>query len=154
MAATKYMLLYRFINEDTNQPITNDPDLEYKPVCEFYTSHHKLYQGNQNQQDEAYQAQQDMLFNAMDSTSTNMFFAYDCTKKIKHKGVDGQPHSEEPYLIKDEYKRIDGSPWLTHSVCGSLTAAIERAKTLCGKLGIENVKLIKVVAYDQSLKIQ
>lgn len=154
MAATQYMLLYRLFNEDINQPITNDPSLTYKPVCEFYTQHHKLYSGSTVQQDEAYQAQQQILLNAMNSDATNMFFVFDGTKKIKHVGVNGEEHLEDPYLVKDTYRRINGSPWLMHCVSASLTSALEKAKTLCGMIGKENVKLIKVVAYDQYLTIK
>lgn len=154
MAATRYVILYRFINGDTNQPITNDPGLTYEPVCEFYTSCHKLYKGNATQQDEAYQEQQDVLLGAMDSDAANMFFAYDGTRKIKHPGIDGKLHNEKAYLIKDEYKRINGSPWLTHCVCSSLTAALDKAKVLCSMIGIENVKLLKMVSYDQFLEVK
>lgn len=154
MAATQYMIMYRLFNEDINQPITNDPSLTYEPVCEFYTQHHKLYSGSEVQKDEAYQAQQELLLNAMSSDATNMFFAFDGTKKFKHVGVDGSEHLEDPYMVKDTYKRINGSPWLTHCVCSSLDAALIKAKTLCGMIGMENVKVIKVVAYDQSLKIK
>lgn len=153
MAATKYMILYRFINEDTNQPMTNDSSLTYEPVCELYSSHHKLYAGTQAQQDEEYQKQQDILINAMGSDATHMFFAYDGLKKFKHPGVDGL-HGEEPFFFKDTYKRIQGSPWMTHSICGSLEDALTKAKSLCGAIGKENVKLIKLVAFDQFLKIK
>lgn len=154
MAATQYMILYRLFNEDINQPITNDPSLTYNPVCEFYTQCHKLYNGSEKQKDEAYQEQQEMLLNAMNSSATNMFFVFDGAKKIRHKGVNGEEHTEDAYLIKDTYKRINGSPWLTHCVCASLEAALTKAKTLCSMIGIENVKLIKVVAYDQYLVVK
>ena len=42
MAATKYQLLYRYINEATNTPITNDVSNEYIKTEEFYTIDHKI----------------------------------------------------------------------------------------------------------------
>lgn len=72
--------------------------------------------------------------------------------------VDVPGHYEEttnyPYIIKDTYKRIQMSPWFVHATYGSLEAALERAKTLVDMIGLENVKLIKVVPFDQFVKIQ
>ena len=45
------------------------------------------------------------------------------------------------------------SPWFVHATYGSLEAALEKAKTLVDMLGIENIKLIKVVPFDQFIKI-
>lgn len=59
-----------------------------------------------------------------------------------------------PYVIKDTYKRILMSPWFVHATYGSLEAALEKAKILVDMIGIENVKLIKLVPFDQFVKIQ
>lgn len=61
--------------------------------------------------------------------------------------------SEYPYLIKDTYVRIKLSPWFVNSTCGSLEAAIQKARQLIGMIGKENVKVIKLVAIDQFIKI-
>lgn len=156
MAATKYMVMYRMLNEATNLPVTNNASNEYKPNMEYYTDDHKMYAGNAVQQEEAYQEQQKMLIDAADVNNPKyeMFFSYEGTKKIRHRGVNGEEHTEDPYLIKDTYKRISGNPWFTNCVCGSLDAALEKAKKLVSMIGIENVKVIKMVAYDQFLKIK
>ena len=59
-----------------------------------------------------------------------------------------------PYLIKDNYKRIPLSPWILHSVHNSLGSGLEKARTLVSMIGIDNVKLIKVVPFDQFVKIK
>lgn len=66
-------------------------------------------------------------------------------------------HYEEvvdaPYLIKDQYKRIENSPWVLNCTVGSLEAALTKAKKLVEMIGIDNVKVIKVVPFDQFIKI-
>lgn len=330
MAATKYQVLYRYINEATNTAITNSMDNTYEPVCEFYTDpDHKIFSTDAAVQAEATNEQQEMISfgNSSSNPKTNMLFAYDGTKKIKHKkwvnestgyvvrdwsrikrssignqgdftkefttlnaatpedggmvvcnkevfnkyfpttitvvsdnsladgGSDTNPfytsakinemikeatlfslntsgyaehcspsqvtqmkinwsdrvsvysgpvaidgnsmsmqygyegisvygqrgtdsnlygkvtisqnqvttttipgHYEEaidaPYLIKDTYKRIKLSPWFVNYTCGSLEAALGKARVLVDMLGIENVKVIKVVPFDQFVKIK
>ena len=61
--------------------------------------------------------------------------------------------TEYPYLIIDTYKLIPMSPWFIHATYGSLEAALTKAKALVEMLGIENIKLIKVVPFDQFIKI-
>lgn len=329
MAATKYQVLYRYINEATNTAITNSMDNAYDPVCEFYTDpDHKIFSQLPSVQAEAINEQQEMISfgNSSANPKTNMLFAYDGTKKVKHKkwvdastgyvvrdwsrikrgdignqgdftkefttlnastpedgglvvcnkevfdkyfpstitvaadnsmadagttsnpfytatkinemikestffslntsgysehcapsktaslptsgwestpyyvgpvaiegnnmrsysgyrgaSVYGQPdnrnlygsvtikqdqvttttipgHYEEaidaPYLIKDTYKRIKLSPWFVNYTCGSLEAALGKARVLVDMLGIENVKVIKVVPFDQFVRIK
>jgi hypothetical protein len=101
MAATKYQVLYRYINEATNTAITNSMDNAYEPVCEFYTDpDHKIFSKNPTVQADAVNAQQEMISYGNSSTNpkTNMLFAYDGTKKIKH-----QKWIEETtgYVVRD-----------------------------------------------------
>lgn len=325
MAATKYQVLYRYINEATNTPITNSMDSKYEPVCEFYTDpHHKIFfDDDPISQAEAANEQQELISfgNSSENPKNNMLFAYDGTKKIRHPqwvpeqvayvvrdwkklkrssignqgdftkdfttinaltpedggtvictenvfkkyfkditviqegsytsqqiitklteatmfslnpelsweefmspsnwkttyyrdspttymyytgpilvdgitlgtitgydrfGTKGYPlvgnvsdfhlyskatikasqietttmpgHYEEaidaPYLIKDMYKRIQLSPWFVNCTCASLESAISKARALVDMVGIENVKLIKVVPFDQFVKIK
>ena len=58
-----------------------------------------------------------------------------------------------PYIVKDCYERIKFSPWFVNSTCGSLEAAITKAKLLVDAVGIDNVKVIKNVPFDQFIKI-
>ena len=60
---------------------------------------------------------------------------------------------EYPYLVIDTYKAIPMSPWFVHATYGSLEAALAKAKVLVEMLGIENIKLIKIVPFDQFIKI-
>lgn len=59
-----------------------------------------------------------------------------------------------PYLIKDNYKKIPLSPWILHSVHNSLESGLEKAKEIVSMIGIDNVKLIKTVPFDQFVKIK
>ena len=67
-------------------------------------------------------------------------------------------HYEAPgdpaYIIKDEYKKIDQTPWIHHSTHNSLESALECSKKIISMIGIKNVKLIKYVPYDQFVKIK
>lgn len=62
--------------------------------------------------------------------------------------------SKAPYLIIDTYKKIELSPWFVSSTCGSLESAISKAKILIDSIGLENVKVIKLVPFDQFIKIK
>lgn len=326
MAATKYQVLYRYINEATNTPITNSMDNAYEETCEFYTDpDHKIFSQDTAAQFEAVDEQQEMISygNSAENPKNNMLFAYNGTKKIKHKkwidettgyvvrdweqiqrsrignqgdftkefttieaatpedgGIvictkevmqkyfpdtetisvttSGEYTSDEmwkmitestffaldpdlkledytkpsnvastyyynspssyqyytgpiaidtvigtvigygryntspntfkgnlspaglyssvtvkntqlktvqipghyedvtdaPYAIKDTYKRIQLSPWFVNTTTGSLETALKRVKTLADMLGIDNVKLIKIVPFDQFIKIR
>ncbi len=65
-----------------------------------------------------------------------------------------EPSGKAPYLIKDNYKKIPLSPWILHSVHNSLESGLEKARTLVSMIGIDNVKLIKTVPFDQFVKIK
>jgi hypothetical protein len=67
-----------------------------------------------------------------------------------HYETDGN----NPYYIKDTYKKIQLSPWMVHSIHKSLESGLEAAKTLVAMLGINNVKLIKYVPMDQFIKVK
>lgn len=58
-----------------------------------------------------------------------------------------------PYVVKDSYIRIPMSPWIKGAHCGSLESAIEKCKTLVGMIGMENVKLVKIVDIRQKIRI-
>lgn len=75
--------------------------------------------------------------------------------QVKTTTIEGhyEDTTEDPYLVIDTYKAIPMSPWFVHATYGSLEAALEKAKTLVDMLGIENIKLIKVVPFDQFIKI-
>ena len=65
-----------------------------------------------------------------------------------------EEYAESPYVICDTYKRVEQSPWFILSIHGSLTAALEKAKTAVKAVGLNNVKLIKVVPTEQFVKIK
>ena len=66
-------------------------------------------------------------------------------------------HYEEvadyPYVVCDTYEQIEQSPWFILSTHGSITSALEKAKAVVKSVGINNVKLIKVVPTEQFIKI-
>lgn len=61
--------------------------------------------------------------------------------------------AEYPYIIADTYEKIEQSPWFVLSTHSSLNSALEKVKPVVKALGLENVKLIKVVPTDQCVKI-
>ena len=100
MAATKYQLLYRYINEATNIAITNESTEEYVPVREFYTMDHAIFSSDAQTKAAAEDEQQEMIANANDpgNVKTNMLFAFEGTKKIRHqKWVK----DETGYVVRD-----------------------------------------------------
>ena len=62
--------------------------------------------------------------------------------------------SETPYAVHDMYEKVAQEPWFPYSTEHSLEKALEKARTLVEKIGLENVKLVKVVPTDQLLKIK
>jgi len=108
MAATQYQILCRYINETTNTPVTNDLHYDYEPVCEFYTDpYHKLFAGNEIEKSDAIDEQQELISfgNSSENPKNNMIFAYDGTKKIRHK--KWYPEAEG-YVVKD-WQSLDRS---------------------------------------------
>lgn len=59
-----------------------------------------------------------------------------------------------PYMIIDVYERVWFSPWFSVHVCGSLSSALEKAKVIVSAIGIDNVKIIKLVNLDQFIRIR
>lgn len=159
MSATQYRVMYRYVNETTNTVITNNMENEYVPTLELYWDKHKLYAGNEQQKLEAEQERDEIIAigNSADNPKTNMLFAYNGTKKILSKEWKTNQYIDStsyPYLIKDEYIRIPMSPWIIFGIYGSIDMALDRAKVLVDMVGIDNVKVMKVVAFDQFVKIQ
>lgn len=100
MAVTKYQLLYRYINEATNIAITNESTEEYVPVREFYTMDHAIFSTDAQTKAAAEDEQQEMIANANDPSNikTNMLFAFDGTKKVRHKKWTPD---ETGYVVRD-----------------------------------------------------
>ena len=103
MSTTKYQVLYRYVNETTNTPITNSDEYEYEPVREFYVdlgdnTGHQIF--IEEFKGIAIGEQQKLITegNSVDNIKNNMLFAYDGTKKIFHsKWIKDQPG----YVVKD-----------------------------------------------------
>ena len=143
MAATKYQVMCRYFNTSTNNPITNNSDTEYEKTFGFYTV------------DKSDTISEYMIEgNSPENVKTDMLFAYAGTKIV-------YPDTEEyyrtsfkmPFMIVDQYERVMFSPWFVNYTTGSLTSAVEKAKQLVNTIGMHNVKMIKVVPFDQFIKI-
>lgn len=163
MAATKYQVMFRYINPTTGVAVTNDMSAPYEETFEIYTDRHKINNGTEQEKLEEEQKRDEMVIYGNNATNPkhNMIFAYNGTQKILHKSWIGDKWVEQtgvpkgyPYVIKDSYVRIPMSPWCLSSCYGSLEAAIEKCKILVDMLGMENVKLIKVVPFDQFIRIR
>lgn len=146
MAAVKYQILARYYNTNTNNAITNDSSNEYEKEFIFSTVDisdqitDKIIEGN-----------------SPENTKTDMLFSYAGTKII-YPDEDKRDYYDStfkfPYMIIDTYERVSFSPWFVVYTCGSLEAALEKAKMIVNHIGINNVKLIKIVPFDQKIKIK
>lgn len=146
MAAVKYQILARYYNTNTNNAITNDSSNEYEKEFIFSTVDisdqitDKIIEGN-----------------SPENTKTDMLFSYAGTKII-YPDEDKRDYYDStfkfPYMIIDTYERVSFSPWFVVHTCGSLEAALEKAKMIVNHIGINNVKLIKIVPFDQKIKIK
>ena len=146
MAAVKYQILARYYNTNTNNAITNDSSNEYEKEFIFSTVDisdqitDKIIEGN-----------------SPENTKTDMLFSYAGTKII-YPDEDKRDYYDStfkfPYMIIDTYERVSFSPWFVVHTCGSLESALEKAKMIVNHIGINNVKLIKIVPFDQKTKIK
>ena len=105
MAATKYQVLYRYINESTNTRITNSPVNTYETVQEFITNEHQLESSNLSDRIEGEDKKEAMISfgNSPTNPKTDMLFAYDGTKKIRHEKFIP---TDTGYVVRD-WKRLN-----------------------------------------------
>ena len=146
MAAVKYQILARYYNTNTNNAITNDSTNEYEKEFIFSTVDvsdqitDKIIEGN-----------------SPENIKTDMLFSYAGTKII-YPDEDKRDYYDSafkfPYMIIDTYERVSFSPWFVVHTCGSLESALEKAKMIVNHIGINNVKIIKIVPFDQKIKIK
>lgn len=146
MAAVKYQILARYYNTNTNNAITNDSMNEYEKEFIFSTVDisdqitDKIIEGN-----------------SPENIKTDMLFSYAGTKII-YPDEDKQDYYDStfkfPYMIIDTYEKVSFSPWFVVHTCGSLESALEKAKMIVNHIGINNVKVIKIVPFDQKIKIK
>lgn len=163
MAATKYQVMFRYVNPSTGVAITNNLSSKYEETFDIYTDRHRINTGTDPDKLEEEQRRDEMVIfgNHANNPKYDMVFAYNGTHKILHKAWVGNKWVEQtgvpkgyPYVVKDDYVRIPMSPWCLSSCYGSLEAALEKCKTLVDMLGMTNVKLIKVVPFDQFIRIR
>lgn len=164
MAATKYQIFYRYINPNTGNPITNDSTIDYEEVFKFYTDDHRLTLGTETEILEEEQERDQMIIdgNSSDNDKNDMFFVYAGTKKIYHEKYLGNGKWKTmvgigvgyPYVIKDVYAKVPfNSPWIQGPIYGSLQAALEKCRVIASSIGIENIKLVKIVPYNQKIDL-
>ncbi len=72
--------------------------------------------------------------------------------------TDIEPHyvdsPDYPYLIKDEYSRIQSTPWFVNSVHSSFSSVLEKAKILSKAIGLNNIQIIKYVNKEDFIKVK
>lgn len=143
MAATKYQVMCRYFNTSTNNPITNNSETEYDKTFGFYTV------------DKSDTISEYMIEgNSPENVKTDMLFAYAGTKIVYPDTPEYYSTDYKmPFMIVDQYERVMFSPWFVNYTTGSLTSAVEKAKQLVNAIGMTNVKMIKVVPFDQFIKI-
>lgn len=162
MATTQYQVLYRYFNTDMNRCITNLTKEEWtsatdtkvsnsKEVFEFYTGKSSEDQPMTEQQKFAEtQRLQNLIIEGNKATNPkfDMFFIYD-GRNVIYSNKNG----DFPYVLADHMKRILVSPWFVSSTHGSLEAAMTRAKALIKKIGVDNVRVGKVIPLEQYIEI-
>lgn len=161
MAATRYMVMFRYVNPTTNKILTNDMSNEYKE--DFYLIHdgHPYRNGDSTWENKI----NNLLIqgNDGDNVKYDMLFAYAGAEKVpKYTSypANGNPSGPVsgvpggyPYVVKDKFVRITQTPWFQDAIYGSLEMALEKCKTLANMIGLDNVKLIKIVPFDLKIKI-
>ena len=100
MAATKYQILYRYTNPNTNQFIKNNDDVEYNPIIELFHDKHKIMLGNDDEKLEATKQKADLIINGNNTSNKNynMLFKFTGTKRINKKVWT---ESSIGYVIRD-----------------------------------------------------
>lgn len=163
MGATRYQVMFRYINPATNVAITNNMSNEYTETFDIHTNRHKIMSNIEKEIFEAEDERDEMIMFGNDASNPkyDMIFAYGGTKKYLHKAWENGQWVEKtgvktgyPYVVKDVYVRIPMTPWFLSSCYGSLDAAVEKCKILVDMIGMENVKLVKLVPFDQRIRIQ
>lgn len=84
MAATKYQVLYRYTNPNSNQFVLNNTDVEYKPVMELYHDKHKLAIGTEEEILVGNNEKSNLIIegNSTANDNYNMLFKFAGTKRI------------------------------------------------------------------------
>ena len=87
MAATKYQVLYRYTNPNSNQFITNDVESKYNSVLEFYHDEHKIAVGLDDEILDANNEKSELIINGNNTANDNynMLFKFTGTKRINKK---------------------------------------------------------------------
>lgn len=150
MSMTEYVVLSRYYNPTINSCVTNGTQVNWIGHAEKDEGLKKTVQeiikiDNSKDGSTSAEMQRLIIENARrNNPKFDMMFYYT--------GVD-MIGEALPYVVCDQFKRIQGDPWVVNSYIGSLTGAMERAKRLASKLGKENVLFGKVVPLEQYITI-
>lgn len=154
MAATRYMVMVRYIHPKSNRPIMNDTTIEFKKNENgaYFVKSSSAYNTGKS-----YLAT-NWVNERLDVEKNTMYdhlYIFDSTKKPLDLSFDAGvgPAGEYPYIVMDWYERVAMEPWFPMSIFGSLNMALEKCKDLADKIGLSNVKLIKMVPIGQKIKI-
>ena len=87
MATTKYQVLYRYANPNSNQFITNDTEAVYERIFEFYHNEHKINIGLNEEKLEANNEKSNLIIqgNSTANNNYNMLFKFTGTKRVNKK---------------------------------------------------------------------
>jgi hypothetical protein len=171
MAAVQYQVFCRYYNSDMSKCITNlttsewsssrsNKNTESKEVFEFYVEPKpdpkdpwtpEEIETIKRQNNQKIHNLQTKIIEGNKATNPkfDMLFVYDGRDVIDSDVVSGQL----PYVLTDKMKRVLISPWFVHSTHGSLESAMQKAKSLIKKIGIDNVSVGKVIPLEQYIEI-
>lgn len=163
MAQTEYQVLCRFINTTSQRAITNKSQDKWISIFGYDEDKHIpaniSWTGENEEVTEFQTATSDRLHetklqnliiegNKITNSKYDMLFIY-AGCDIYYPTAD----KSYPYVLRDKFERILTRPWFVYCTCGSLNAAMERARTLVNKVGIENVQICKCVPLEQYIDL-
>lgn len=181
MASVQYQVFCRYLNNSVNRAITNKTKVEWHDA-ETYDAldavhKSKIDKGVEKKTDAReyciirpeveltdYEDKQKAISEdsklyeliVEQTRATNekydMIFLYDGIGTIR--GEKGpEDYDNEPIVLYDKMKRIKSDPWFLYSTHASLNSAMTKARELANILGVDGIKIGKVVPLEQYIEI-
>lgn len=151
MAMVKYSVFTRWINPITKNGITNVNSKSYKELKYLKDYNSKI--------DTVQQASDTAVQNSPTNEKFNMLFYYTGTLTVNdyissNLSVGTSYDAATISIISDSFEQCIGDPWILYATKYSFKSALEIAKTLVRKVGIDNVKVVKEVPLKEYIDVE
>lgn len=150
MAMVKYSVFTRWINPITKNGVTNLNNKSYKDL--------KFLKDYNSKTSSVEQATETTEQNSSTNEKFNMLFYYTGTLTVNDylstKIEIGYSPTTTITILSDAFEQCIGDPWMLYSTKYSFKAALEIAKTLVRKVGIDNVKVTKEVPLKEYIDVE